>query len=94
MNLLVQLQELDDLIVRNTTPPATPILRQKLYSIREQLEAHLASEKQTATEFANLKQAHTALQDEHAKFKAPQFPEPPALPNYGSQTRIKGRMEQ
>jgi hypothetical protein len=40
MNVTLQLQELDELIGQHTKPPATAILRNKLHSIREQVEAY------------------------------------------------------
>jgi hypothetical protein len=42
MNYALQFQELDDLIVANTKPPVTAILRNKVYFIRDQLDAELA----------------------------------------------------
>jgi hypothetical protein len=41
MNILDQLQELDDIIVKNTNPPVTSMLRNKLHLIRDQVEAYV-----------------------------------------------------
>lgn len=89
MNVNLHLQELDDLIIEHTRPPATTILRNKLSTLREQMEAYVATNEQVAADVVKLKQAHTALQEEHAKLKNSQQPEPP---NWGSKPPIGGRM--
>src|SRR5947207_14979729 len=39
MNISLHIQELDDLIVKNTVAPAQAVLRNKLHFIRDQLDA-------------------------------------------------------
>lgn len=43
MNITLQFQELDDLNLKHTSPPTTSILRNKLHTMRDQLEAHFAA---------------------------------------------------
>jgi len=43
MNLIAELVDLDNLIVKHTSPPATPILRNKIQRILEETEAYVAS---------------------------------------------------
>jgi predicted nucleic-acid-binding Zn-ribbon protein len=78
MSIPLQFQELDDLIVKHTAPPVTPILRSKLSTLREQVEAQT----NVADELATLKKAHTALQNEHEAFKAAQMVSAPAFKAY------------
>jgi hypothetical protein len=70
MNITLQLQELDDLIVANTKPPTTTILRNKLSALREQMEAYIETKEKETADAVEVKKAYTAL-------KAAQPVEPP-----------------
>lgn len=82
MDILAQLAWLDDLIAKH--PEKKAEMRNIVASIREQVEAY----QQLAVEHAALKNAKAAVDAELAALK------PPSAPNWGSQPRIKGRMEQ
>jgi len=72
MNITLALQELDDLIIRHTQPPVTPMLRNKLHPLREQLEAYIAEKEKLATDHAELVKKHQTLQVTQSK-KTPEI---------------------
>lgn len=62
MNITLELQELDDLIVKHTKPPVTAMLRNKLHPLREQMEAYIGTQSQKAEEHARLIEEHQKRQ--------------------------------
>ena len=69
MNITLAFQELDDLIVKHTLPPAQAGLRNKLHLLRDQTEAYIEAKEKIASALSQLQAAHSVLQDEHAKCK-------------------------
>jgi hypothetical protein len=70
MNITLELQELDELIIKHTAPPITTILRNKLHPLREQMEAYISSKDHESKQHGMLAAEHAALKDAHAKLQA------------------------
>ena len=81
MDIALQFQELDDLIVKQTTPPATPILRAKLQTVLEHVEAHVAAKEKVAANAANLQAENAQLNDKLSK-------------SHGEIAALKAKLEQ
>ncbi len=80
MKITEHLQMIDELITNRSAPSK---IRGHIQAIREQLEAY----EQEVQKVAEYKERIAELEAENAKLKTP------ATPRYGSQPRIKGRME-
>lgn len=61
MNITLAFQDLDDLIIKNTSPPATPILRNKLSLLREQTEAYITEKEKVGALLAEAQAENAAL---------------------------------
>jgi hypothetical protein len=70
MNIVTQLQELDALIIENTTSPVTAKLRNKLSIAIEQAEAHADAVSRQDNTLSRQAQAIADLQEENKKLVA------------------------
>jgi len=62
MDIVTRLQELDHLIIEQTKPPVTPILRSKLSLIIEEAEAYQASSDKQSQTLARQAETITTMQ--------------------------------
>ncbi len=54
MNITLKLQELDDLTLAHTKPPVTAILRNKLHTLRDQMEAYIVAKERITLDLTEL----------------------------------------
>jgi hypothetical protein len=67
MNLTLELQELDDLIVKHTSPPVTTILRNQLHPLWEQMEAYVVEKEEVTAVLKKTQADNAALKLTQAK---------------------------
>ena len=67
MNITLELQQLDDLIVKHTTPPVTAMLRNKLHPLRDQLEAYIIAKETGAKQASELEERNRYLVAENLR---------------------------
>ncbi len=70
MTITLELQELDDLIIKHTAPPVTAILRNKLHPLRDQLEGHIAAKEKEAHHIAELEKQLLDAKAQNEKLQA------------------------
>jgi septation ring formation regulator EzrA len=70
MNITLELQELDDLIIKHTASPVTAILRNKLHPLWDQLEGYIAAKEKEAHHIAELEKQLLDAKAQNEKLEA------------------------
>jgi len=67
MNITLAFQDLDDLIIKHTSPPVMAMLRNKLHLLRDQMEAYITEKAQAEKLHAAREQKIQELESANTK---------------------------